>query len=169
MSVELLERLKSDAFAAEAVFFSTAGALRRILVGTSEVGAVKQALRQGAITEDSLRRFVADLMTDLRRGERFPHEVALAALAVVLEMRPTEFADEFLHDLSALRLSEMSLCIRVARECLKHRVSLSQNRGRIFDLGPVDERLAFSVRALPRTYGQDLVGAAQVTRASEGA
>ena len=169
MSVELLERLKSDAFAAEAVFLSTPGALRRFLVGTSEVRAVKQALRQGAITEDSLRRFVADLMTDLRRGERFPHEMALAAVAVVLEMRPTEFADEFLHDLSALRLSEMSLCIRVARESLKQRVSLAQNRGRVFDLGPLHERLAFSVRALPRTCGQDLAGAVQVTRASEGA
>ena len=90
MTVELLERLKSDAFAAEAVFLSTPSALRRFLVGTTEVAAIKQALRQGGITEDSLRRFVADLMTDLRRGERFPHELPLAALAVVLERRPTE-------------------------------------------------------------------------------
>ena len=149
MSVELLERLKSDAFAAEAVFLSTPGALRRVLVGTSEVRAVKQALRQGAITEDSLRRFVADLMTDLRRGERFPHEMALAAVAVVLEMRPTDFADEFLHDLSALRLSEMSLCIRVARECLQHRLRLARINGKKFDLGPAYVDIPFSVAPAP--------------------
>lgn len=149
MSIELLERLKSDAFAAEAVFLSTPGALRRFLVGRREVGLAKQALTQGAITEDSLRRFVADLMSDLRRGERFPHEMALAALAVVLEMRPTEFAEEFLHDLSRLRLAEMSLCIRVARECLKHRPQLARTNSKEFDLATGDIDIPFSVAPGP--------------------
>ncbi len=169
MSIRVLERLKSDEFALSVGFLCTAGPLRRFLRKTEDVAGIQRALRQGAITEETIRSFVSDLMSDLRRGERFPHELPLAALAVVLEMRSTEFAEEFLHDLSRLRLAEMSLCIRVARECLRHRVSLPQNSGKVFVLGPLDGGLAFSVRALPRTYGQDLVGAVQVTRASGGA
>jgi hypothetical protein len=169
MTVQVLERLKSEEFALSAGFLSTAGSLRRFLQRTEEVTAIRESLSQGAITDGTLRSFVSDLMGDFRRGERFAHELALAALGAVLEMRPTEFADEFLHDLSALRLSEMSLCIRVARECLKHRVSLAQNRGTVLNLGPLDGPPAFSVRALARTYGEDLAGAAQVTRAYGGA
>ena len=169
MSIRILDRLKSDEFALSVGFLSTSRPLRRFLRKTDEVAAIRNALSERALTDETIRSFVSNLMSDLRRGERFPHELALAALAVVVETRPTEFAEEFLHDLSALRLSEMSLCIRVARECLTHRVSLPHNRGRVFELGPVDGQLGFSAQVLPRTYGHDLPGAAQVTRGSEGA
>jgi hypothetical protein len=59
-------------------------------------------------------------MNDLRRGECFPHDLALAALAVALEYRPTPFAKEYLRDLSRLRLAEMSTSVRLAQECLAH-------------------------------------------------
>ena len=68
--------------------------------------------------------------------------MALAALAVVLERRTTEFAEEFLLDLAKLKLAEMPLCIRVARECVKHRMT-SQTRLSSFYHGTWPNSLAF--------------------------
>ena len=147
MAVGILERLKSDEFAAEALFVSTASALRRFLAGRDEVAAIREGLRQGAIGDDTIRSFVSVLMRDLRYGERFPHELPLAALAVALELRSTDFADEFLHDLSALRLSEMSICIRVARECVRQRMLITQNVAKHF--GARHFSIPFSVAAAP--------------------
>jgi len=121
MSIQVLEQLKSEEFALSIGFLSTPCALRRFLHRSEEVAATRRALREGAIADDTIREFVSLLMRDLRYGERFPHELPLAALAVALELRPTDFAEELLRDLSALRLAEMGLCIRVARECLSHR------------------------------------------------
>ena len=149
MAVEVLERLKSDEFAAEALFLSTASALRRFLAGRDVVAAIREALRQGAITDDTLRGFVSVLMRDLRYGERFPHELPLAAVAVALELRSTDFAEEFLYDLAALRLSEMSLCIRVARECVRQRMLISRNTAKHFDVGPRHLDIPFSVAPAP--------------------
>ena len=153
MGAEVLERLKSEEFAAEALFLSTASALRRFLAGRNEVAAITEGLRQGAIGDDTIRGFVSVLMRDLRYGERFPHEFPLAALAVALELRPTDFAEEFLHDLSALRLSEMSLCIRVARECLSYRMRwLSRNTAKRFELTDLWENMPFSVDVAPSNW-----------------
>ncbi len=149
MSIHVLERLKSGEFALSVGFLSTPGPLRRFVRKTKEVERVQLALSQGAITEETIRSFVSDLMSDLHRGERFPHELPLAALAVVLETRPTGFAEEFLHDLSRLRLAEMSLCIRVARECLKHRPQLARTNSKQFDLGTRYGDIPFSVALAP--------------------
>ena len=138
MSARILEQLTSDDFAVSAGSLSMPSSLRRFLQRTPEVAAVKEALKQEAITERTLRQFVSSLLQDLRRGERFPHELAIAALAVVLETRPTDFADEFLHDLARLELAEMSLCVRVARECLRYRSGLTRNMTKHFGVAPAD-------------------------------
>ena len=130
MSTKLLEELASEDFAVRLAFVSTGSALRACLQKTSEVAAVRDELRQGAISEQTIRQFVSRLMEDFRRGEHFVHENALAALCVVLERRFTDFAEEFLHDLARLQLAEMSLCIRVARESLKRRVDMVRDRAK---------------------------------------
>jgi hypothetical protein len=144
VSARVLEDLKSDEFELSVGFLSTASALRRFLNRTPAVAAVRQALRQGAITEDTIRQFVSVVISDLRIGQRLPYEIAIAGLAVVLESRATDFAEEYLHDLSRLRLAEMSLCIRVARECLKHRVNIARRESRVLRLAS-DEECVFSV------------------------
>ena len=149
MSAPVLERLKSDEFALSVGFLSTPGPLRRFLQKTKEVADIRAALEQGAVTDETLRAFVSNLMRDLRRGERFAHEFALATLAVVLELRPTEFAEEYLEDLSWLRIAEMSLCIRVARECLQYRLQLARINGKEFDLGAGYVDIPFSVAPAP--------------------
>jgi len=138
MVAKILQQLTSDDFVVSAGSLSTPSSLRRFLQRSPEVAAIKEGLRQEAITENTLRNFVSSLLQDLRRGERFPHQLAVAAIAVALEDRATEFADGFLHDLSRLELAEMSACIRVARDCLKDRVRVTHTRSRSFCLAAGD-------------------------------
>lgn len=139
MSACVLKQLMSEDFVLSLAFLSTPGPLRRALSRTQEVHAVREALVQGAITEDTIGRFVSDLTEDFHRGKQFLHEIPLAALAVAVETRATDFADEFLKDLSRLRLAEMGLCIRVARECLKRRGWLAANKHRSFHLSRAED------------------------------
>lgn len=145
MSAKVLDDLRSDEFELSVGFLSTASALRRFLARSGEVAAVRQALKEGAITENTIRKFVSVLMRDLRIGSRLPSEIAIAGLAVALETRATHFAEEYLHDLSRLELAEMSLCIRVARECLKHRVNIARRETRVFRLQADEAIIPFSV------------------------
>lgn len=130
MAAAVLNALKSDDLAIDAVAFSTPVSLRRFLSQREEIAAARTALHQGAITEESIRRFVSELMEGFHRGEHFPHEEALAALCLVLEKRPTDFAEEYLRDLARLRLAEMGLAIRVARECVMRRARGIHNESR---------------------------------------
>ncbi len=134
MGLQVLNQLRSEDFAVSVGFHSNPIALRRRLARMAEVAAVKEALRQGAITEQTIRKFVSQLMEDFRRGEHFAHEDALAALCVALETRPTTFAEKFLDDLADLQLAEMSLCMRVARECRKHRKSRGRHTLKAFEI-----------------------------------
>jgi len=53
-------------------------------------------------------------MSEFQRGTQFPHELALAALAVMLESRRTKFAEDFLLDLARLgKISEMDIAPRI--------------------------------------------------------
>lgn len=149
MSMNILETLLSDEFQIAVGFVGTPWAVHQVLSRTPQVHAIRQGLRQGAITEETIRRFVARVLSDLRRGERFAHELALAALAVALQTRPTDFAEEFLHDLSRLQLAEMSLCIRVARLCLVRRVSLTRATAKQFNAGTAQEGESTGEERLP--------------------
>jgi hypothetical protein len=134
MCQKLLERLTSDDFILSTACVATSEALRHFLTRSEEVRDIRKAIEQGAITEEFIRVFVARLMEAFHAGERFEHEMAITALAVALERRPTDFAEEFLMDLAKLKLAEMPLCIRVARECVKQRATVTQNKGKAFDL-----------------------------------
>ena len=164
MSASVLEQLKSDDFFMRGGCLSTASAIRRSLSRAPEVAAVRRALKQQAITEDTLRQFVSTLLRDLRLGERFPHDLTLAALSVVLERRATDFAEEFLRDLSRLRLAEMSICIRVARECLRSRRSMTHNTFKHFPSpGNGEDPLPFSIGDSPEFLSQSAVGVVRAT------
>lgn len=132
MGTSVLRDLLSEEFDVSAGFLGTPTGLYRFLHRRQEVSAVREALRQGALTEGTIRRFAVSLLDDLHPGTRFSHELAISALAVALESRPTDFAEEFLRDLARLKIAEMSLSIRVARECRKHRMEMSRTKGRRF-------------------------------------
>jgi hypothetical protein len=153
MSAGVLDRLSSEEFALAAGFLSTPSALRHFLRRTKEVGEIGLALKQGAITDDTLREFVSRLMQDFQRGERFMHQLVLAALAVAVERRPTEFAEEFLHDLARLQVAEMTMAIRVARECLRNRMSLAAATAKTRSLGSGNGAAAASGTAVSCALG----------------
>lgn len=156
---ESLEFLRSDEFDGSFAI-STPQGLRRALARSPAVRAVRRDLSEGTITEATVRDFVGSLMRELKLGEHFLHDTALAAICVVLEPRATDFAEEFLHDLARLRLSELMMSVRVARECLKARMSLTRNRSRCLSLMPsqsLSGRATFlAPRRLPSTETRQL-------------
>jgi len=128
MPGNVLDRLLSDELLANAGAFSTAAALRQFFARAPEVHEVRKALRQRTISEDSIRDFAETLLTEMRKGVRFRHDLTLAALAVALEEQQGPFVEEFLRNFAGLSLTEMPLGPRVAREVLKIRTNLTANQ-----------------------------------------
>lgn len=115
--------LTTDNFNASIGAVSSPAALRRHLIRCAEVQEIRKALADGHITEKTIEGFTQLLMNHFVRGEQFRHEAALAALAVVLENRHTEFAEDYLLDLARLKdkISELDLAPRIAGLCLQER------------------------------------------------
>lgn len=119
---QLLERLRSDEFEVPLVA-STPRVLRQTLLRCPEIRKLRDAYDAGCLPDEQIRSFVDYLMRDGARGDRFPYQVAVAAIAVMLELRFSPFADEYLSDLSRIRSERFSLASRVARECLDSRAT----------------------------------------------
>jgi len=128
----LLERLKTDYFNFSVGFHHSPAAVRLSVLKTRDVRHLAAALRFGAVTETMIRDFVSSIVSEFSKGRRLPNDLALAAIAVVLELRPTHFAEEYLHDLARLNLAEMRTSINVARECLKNKCSVPKHQAKSF-------------------------------------
>jgi hypothetical protein len=131
-----LERVSSDEFQSGFGLISTDAAVYRALRRSSAVADVRAALTSGKLQENQIRHFVATLLRDWSPDLLFPHDTTLAALAVVMEDRWSDFADEYLHDLARLDCAEFSLAPRVARLCLATRSSAALNRSHRFVVAP---------------------------------
>jgi len=129
-TVVQLDGLLSDDFIAEVGVVSSPRGLRRAIYKSDRVAVLRRAISCGSITETDIRQFTERLMKDFSRGEKFPHELALAALAIALENRRTEFAEEYLLDLARLNIVEMSLAPGVARDSVRHWRQLPRTRVR---------------------------------------
>lgn len=156
MTSSLLERLKSDEFNLSVGFLHTPAAVRRSLLKSHHVRLVAAALRYGAITEVMIREFVSSIMVGFSRGRRLPNDLALAALAVVLERRPTDFAKEYLYDLARLEIAEMRTSISVARECLKILCSVPKHQAKSFTFPSRDRPPSRPMDFKPRRWGVGL-------------
>jgi hypothetical protein len=135
----VLDQLKSEDFNHSIGFLHTPATVRRKLQKCSYVRRMAAALRFGSVTEMMVREFVSAIMEGYSRGRRLPNDLALAALAVMMEIRTTDFAEEYLIDLARLRLPEMSTSIHVARECLKYRYAVPKHQAKSFAL-PSNEK-----------------------------
>jgi hypothetical protein len=136
MNHPALEALKSDDFLVRLGVTSNARAIHRALERSAEVDLVRLAMYQGQIDEDSLRDFTARLLQTFQPGVLFPYDLSLAALAVVLESRPTRLAEELLSELARVDRPELPLAIRVGQECLRVQSRFAGNISRIFNLVP---------------------------------
>ena len=92
--------------------------MRKVLLRTKECDEFREKYRSGILTDNLLRQYIQDLMSNLRIGERFPFDTALALLAVGLEKFKTELAKEYLSELAELELAELPLSIEVSKVCL---------------------------------------------------
>jgi len=126
-----LDSLTTDDFAIRLGLISNPRAIHRRLQVSDEVHSIRRALANGEITEESLRRFTAELLCEYAPDQLFGHEMALAAIAVVLETRATAFASEFIGDLARLELSELPIAIRVARESARIQLSVTGSKSRL--------------------------------------
>lgn len=130
--------LVDDEFLVDYGLLGNPRALQSALARSRQVSRIRDALANGEIDEDALRLFVGELLRELKIGTLFPYDVSLAALAVAIQSRPTAFAEEFLRSLAALKLVEMPMSIRVAREAMKVNQRLPKNKFARFTVTPRD-------------------------------
>ncbi len=142
MTHKVLETLKTDEFAVRFSYISNPRAIHRALQRSEEVETLQLALRNGEITEEAIRGFSTALLRDLEYGQRFPNELAIAAIAVALESRPTSFAEEFVMDLARLELPELPIAIRVARGACQELLQLPGNKTKVFRIAEEEELTA---------------------------
>jgi len=106
---------------------NNADAQRDAFRQTSEIQELKLALKNGSVNEQQIRKYVDSILTNLRTGETFEGNIFLAAVAVALVDIHNSFAEEFISDLAALKRSEMSASIRVAKSCVAAKAAQPKN------------------------------------------
>jgi len=126
-----LDSVTTDEFAIRMGVVSNPRAIHRRLRSSKEVGDIRQALLNGEITEQSIRRFIAELFRQYVPGQLFPHDIALSAIAVAIETRAGAFASDVICDLSRLRLAEIPMASRVARESFNVQQRLAGNKSKL--------------------------------------
>jgi hypothetical protein len=119
--MDTLDRLRSRSIAELVLLITDPEAIWNALRRRPEIIEIKKQMRTLAIPQSRLRGFVRNLLADFRQGRRFPHEHVLAALAVVLDSVPSAFADEFLRDLSRLKVQEFPISPRIAKVAVRKR------------------------------------------------
>jgi len=134
-----LERLLQPEWEADYVA-STAEALRALLRRSPEVRQIREDYDAGAVTAATLRQFVQQLFAT-STADSMPYEHALAAIAVVLEDRFTDYSEEYLVDLARVRTARLAMASRVARTCLRKRSHYAKTAAKSFvvDEGNVRE------------------------------
>lgn len=131
MSVDNLERLLSPEFETD-VLASTPRVLRLRLRRSPEVLELRRRHNEGFIPDELLREFVNQILRSYPDPDWFPHQTALAAIAVVLEERYSKFSETYLVDLARVRTTRLGIASRVARLCLEARLSRTTNEFRDF-------------------------------------
>lgn len=121
-------------------FAGTPRAWTTVLRRHPDVRQLRTSLKMGALAHLDVSQLVREFLADFRQGQRFTHEVALAAIAVALEEWPSPFAERFLRELAALDIAEMPMSSRVARSCLVARSRVAGAAWRSFPIADAVER-----------------------------
>ena len=132
MAHKSLNELVSLDFEASVVTSSASG-LRALLRKSSQLHRLRADHRSGAVTDDNIRHFVDGLLSEFVGSESFPHQVALAAFAVLFENRHSPLAEAYLIDLSRVRTARLRMAASVARICLRNRSLLPNVKTRTFE------------------------------------
>lgn len=124
--------LFSDEFINPFAMLGTIEAVRTHLRFSPIVRRFRHRWHAGEITEGSIRGFIERLNSKYKPGERFVGEPALCAIAVLLEGDPTEFAEDYLRQLSQAQSPEIAIARRVAGLCLARRAARPNQVRRVF-------------------------------------
>lgn len=138
----LLEVLRSDEFYYHdsLLMILPPSPMRRVLQRSSFVQDINNALKSGEITESDIREFAASIR--IEPGKKSIDDEAVAAVAVALEDIETDFANEYINDLAALKLSEIVLATHIARDILRQKEKEQQEVPQeVQQEGPQEERL----------------------------
>ncbi|MBI4580025.1 MAG: hypothetical protein HY718_10010 [Planctomycetes bacterium] len=139
-----LEQLASIDFEL-AMVASTPRALREMLRRNTTIRELKHSYDAGFLSDVEIQRFVHRLIEQGSCEPRFPHQTALAAVAVLLADRYSSFAEEYIRDLSRVRSGRMIVAARVARIILTER-ERTKNSFRVF---PQVQPITFTCLPLP--------------------
>ena len=115
MSFGALDQLLSQEFELSMFFYATPSALRRQLQKSAETHEVRRALAFGLISEETFERFIEYITAHIKQKQKFRYEIALAAVVVALEDRPTKFVEAFLREFAEIKAIEIRLSAGVAR------------------------------------------------------
>jgi len=126
---ELLERITTPDFEITLVA-ATPGILRKMLLRKREVVQLRELYATGSFSDQQIESFVTELLEAEGSRKRFPYQVALAALATVLEDYFSKLAKEYIENLAGVRASSFSTAAGVARESLAARRLRADNRYR---------------------------------------
>lgn len=116
--MDKLSVLTTDAFIESVGFYSTPNGLYRALAKNEHVAQLQNAIESSEIAPNHIRTFVAELSSSFHRGQRFPHEAALAGICVAIEHLSNDFTEEFLFDLARVKVMEMPFAPKVAGTCV---------------------------------------------------
>jgi hypothetical protein len=113
-----LDQLLGNEFKRRVTPTSTAHHLRHLLQGDPDVLSIGAQYVAGSISDSAIEQFIDGVVRRLRPGSRLSNQLALAALAVVLEGKRNEFSRRVLTTMSQIKLNEIADAVGVAKECL---------------------------------------------------
>lgn len=141
-----LGNLQNEEIQTKGFVISTAEALKAFLKYRPEVLSLRKSIEAGEVTPTDIKEYVDELLRSFSTGKKFAHEIDLAAISMALETFPGNFAEEYLEDLSRLKIQELPLAPRVARLCLARRrkvVSGVTVKSTVISMLPYDEEQFF--------------------------
>ena len=116
------------------VVTSSSRALRTLLLRTDEVGSLRAECRSGTVSSAEMQSFVELLLSEFPPPGSFPHQSAIAAIAVVVEDMFTPFAKKFLVGLARVESARLRMSVSVARLCMQNRSRRPATRQKNFQL-----------------------------------
>ncbi len=122
--MNVLEKIKTEEFVIDLGYQLPAKPMHKLLSGCPETLKIREGYQNGSISEVEIRDFVQGLLKEFKFDEKFYYDLTLATIAVALEKCYTNFADEYLYDLSKLELTELKIASDIAKDCLMEKEKL---------------------------------------------
>ena len=132
----ILERIKSTDYIFSLGVQLPPKAMYKILKNENETNILRILYQSNALTDIEIKEFVNDLLKEFRYGEKYFYDLTLASIAVALEDCYTNFADEYISDLSKLSQTELKTSTEIAKICIEKRLASVQNHIRVFCVVP---------------------------------